>query len=62
MLITDGHPSACFIENKKEQHKIISQRPYSHFYIPDKNTIDSIKNSQDINLDVYSGRTSIFVL
>jgi len=39
VLITDGHPSACFIDNKNEQQKILSQRPYSHFYIPDKNTI-----------------------
>jgi uncharacterized protein with von Willebrand factor type A (vWA) domain len=55
VLITDGHPSACFIDNEKEQQKILSQRPYSHFYIPDKNTIDSIKKSQEMNLDVNSG-------
>jgi uncharacterized protein with von Willebrand factor type A (vWA) domain len=55
VLITDGHPSACFIDNEKEQQKILSQRPYSHFYIPDKNTINSIKKSQEMNLDVNSG-------
>lgn len=43
VLITDGHPSACFIEDKKEQDKIMSQRPYSHFYSPDKETVDSVK-------------------
>ena len=55
VLITDGHPSACFIDNEKEQQKILSQRPYSHFYIPDKNTINSIKKSKEMNLDVNSG-------
>jgi uncharacterized protein with von Willebrand factor type A (vWA) domain len=55
VLITDGHPSACFIDNEKEQQKILSQRPYSHFYIPDKNTINSIKKSQEMNLDINSG-------
>ena len=55
VLITDGHPSACFIDNESEQQKILSQRPYSHFYIPDKNTINSIKKSQEMNLDVNSG-------
>jgi uncharacterized protein with von Willebrand factor type A (vWA) domain len=55
VLITDGHPSACFIDSEKEQQKILSQRPYSHFYIPDKNTINSIKKSQEMNLDVNSG-------
>jgi len=55
VLITDGHPSACFIDNENEQQKILSQRPYSHFYIPDKNTINSIKKSHEMNLDVNSG-------
>jgi uncharacterized protein with von Willebrand factor type A (vWA) domain len=56
VLITDGHPSACFIEDKKEQDKIMSQRPYSHFYSPDKETVDSVKNNQDLSLDVSSGQ------
>ena len=55
VLITDGHPSACFIDNEIEQQKILSQRPYSHFYIPDKNTINSIKKSQEMDLDINSG-------
>jgi uncharacterized protein with von Willebrand factor type A (vWA) domain len=55
VLITDGHPSACFIEDKKEQDKIMSQRPYSHFYSPDKETVDSVKDNQDLSLDVSSG-------
>ncbi|MGE0242315.1 MAG: VWA domain-containing protein [Nitrososphaeraceae archaeon] len=55
VLITDGHPSACFIDNENEQQKILSQRPYSHFYIPDKNTINVIKKSHEMNLDVHSG-------
>jgi len=55
VLITDGHPSACFIDNENEQQKILSQRPYSHFYIPDKNTINTIKKSHEMNLDVHSG-------
>jgi uncharacterized protein with von Willebrand factor type A (vWA) domain len=56
VLITDGHPSACFIEDKKEQNKILSQRPYSHFYVPDKETIESVKNNKDLSLDTSSGQ------
>src|SRR5919198_1959369 len=56
VLITDGHPSACFIDNKNEQDKIFSQRPYSHFYTADKETLDFVKESQDMNLDISSGR------
>jgi uncharacterized protein with von Willebrand factor type A (vWA) domain len=49
VLITDGHPSACFIEDKKEQDKILSQRPYSHFYVP-------VKDNKDLSLDTSSGQ------
>jgi uncharacterized protein with von Willebrand factor type A (vWA) domain len=55
VLITDGHPSACFIDTKNEQDRILSQRPYSHFYTADKQTLDYLKQDQDINLDVSSG-------
>jgi uncharacterized protein with von Willebrand factor type A (vWA) domain len=49
VLITDGHPSACFIDDKKEQDKILSQRPYSHFYVPGKEALD-------FNLDFANGQ------
>jgi uncharacterized protein with von Willebrand factor type A (vWA) domain len=55
VLVTDGHPSACFIDDKTEQDKILSQRPYSHFYTPDKETIDTIKQDNSMSLDVASG-------
>jgi uncharacterized protein with von Willebrand factor type A (vWA) domain len=56
VLITDGHPSACFIEDKKEQDRILSQRPYSHFYVPDKETIETMKDNRDLSLDTSSGQ------
>jgi uncharacterized protein with von Willebrand factor type A (vWA) domain len=55
VLVTDGHPSACFIDDKGEQDKILSQRPYSHFYTPDKATVDAVKENQSMDLDVASG-------
>jgi uncharacterized protein with von Willebrand factor type A (vWA) domain len=55
VLVTDGHPSACFIDDKSEQDKIVSQRPYSHFYTPDRQTIDFIKQDHSMNLDLASG-------
>ncbi|NOJ26685.1 MAG: hypothetical protein DA330_01570 [Nitrososphaera sp.] len=55
VLVTDGHPSACFIDEKGEQEKIMSQRPYSHFYTPDKETIEGIKQTHTMNIDTASG-------
>jgi uncharacterized protein with von Willebrand factor type A (vWA) domain len=54
VLVTDGHPSACFIDNKREQDKILSQKPYSHFYSPDKDTLEASKDKQ-INFDFEAG-------
>ena len=55
VLVTDGHPSACFIDDKGEQEKILSQRPYSHFYTPDRQTLDNIKQENSMSLDIASG-------
>jgi len=55
VLVTDGHPSACFIDDKSEQDKILSERPYSHFYTPDKQTLDTVKQDNSMSLDVASG-------
>ncbi len=55
VLVTDGHPSACFIDEEGEQEKILSQRPYSHFYAPDSGTLENIRQSHSMNLDVASG-------
>src|ERR1044072_1697844 len=55
VLITDGHPSACFIDNEKEKDEILSQKPYSHFYTADKETLHYVKENQDMNLDISSG-------
>lgn len=55
VLITDGHPSACFVDNDYEKDKILSARPYSHFYEPDGYTLHTVKNNQDMSLDMSSG-------
>jgi uncharacterized protein with von Willebrand factor type A (vWA) domain len=56
VLITDGHPSACFIDDKKDQDNILSQKPYSHFYSPDSETIERVRNNHELTLDLESGK------
>jgi uncharacterized protein with von Willebrand factor type A (vWA) domain len=55
VLVTDGHPSACFIDDKGEQDEILSQRPYSHFYTPDRQTLETVKQENSMSLDIASG-------
>ncbi|MGN6348478.1 MAG: VWA domain-containing protein, partial [Candidatus Nitrosocosmicus sp.] len=53
VMITDGHPSACFIDSKNEREKIMKQRPYSHFYLPDYKTLyKQYSNNNNIKLEI----------
>ena len=55
ILVTDGHPSACFIDDAMQQEKILKSRPYSHFYQPDDSSLDSVQDDYDMRLDVSAG-------
>jgi len=53
VMITDGHPSACFIDNTNEKERISKQRPYSHFYIPDQKELSPQYSKQNnIQLEI----------
>ena len=52
VLITDGQPSACFVDNESQRNAILSEKPYSHFYKPDEVTISKMKNEKDVKLDI----------
>lgn len=55
ILVTDGHPSACFMDDAKQQEKILKSRPYSHFYQPDASRLDSVQSEYDMRLDISAG-------
>lgn len=55
ILVTDGHPSACFMDDVKQQEKILKIRPYSHFYKPDALSVDSVRAEYDLRLNVSAG-------
>ena len=52
VLITDGQPSACFVDNESKKNSILSDKPYSHFYRPDETTLAKIKNERETKLDI----------
>jgi uncharacterized protein with von Willebrand factor type A (vWA) domain len=52
VMITDGQPSACFIDNIQQKNEIISEKPYSNFYVPDKKMISKVKEERDMKLDI----------
>jgi uncharacterized protein with von Willebrand factor type A (vWA) domain len=54
VLITDGHPSACFIDNEHEKERLLASRSYTHFYKPDKNTLENVKK-MNMKIDTSIG-------
>lgn len=54
ILITDGQPSACFVDDESQKNEILADKPYSHFYRPDEQTLSKIKNERDVMLDIHN--------
>jgi uncharacterized protein with von Willebrand factor type A (vWA) domain len=54
VMITDGQPSACFVDNDSQKNSILEDKPYSHFYRPDEATLSKIKNEKDMSLALDS--------
>ncbi|MDE1829995.1 MAG: VWA domain-containing protein [Thaumarchaeota archaeon] len=52
VMITDGQPSACFVDDESQKTTILSDKPYSHFYKPDHSTLDKIKTERETKLDI----------
>jgi uncharacterized protein with von Willebrand factor type A (vWA) domain len=52
VMITDGQPSACFVDDGSQKNAILADKPYSHFYRPDEATLAKIKNERDMNLAI----------
>lgn len=56
VMLTDGQPSACFVENDYQKNEIISEKPYSNFYSPDPQILDKVKKEKNLNLESSPGR------
>ena len=56
VMITDGHPSACDIENPYQKETITSEKPYANFYRPDHDTLKKLKEQRQITLDASKDR------
>ncbi|RDJ31648.1 MAG: VWA domain-containing protein [Crenarchaeota archaeon] len=51
VLITDGQPSACFIENEYQKNEIISEKPYSNFYSPDPAILSKVQKEKKMRIE-----------
>ncbi len=52
VLVTDGQPSACFVDDETQKNAILLDKPYSHFYKPDQITLSKMQNERDIKLEI----------
>lgn len=51
VMITDGQPSACFVDNDSQKSSILSEKPYSNFYEPSAALLSKIKNERNIRIE-----------
>ena len=56
VMITDGQPSACFVDNEFQKNTIIAEKPYSNFYSPDSSMISKIKSERNMKLEYIPDR------
>ena len=60
VMITDGQPSACFVEDERQRRDILSEKPYSNFYVPDPELISQIRHKKGLRLDANT-RMSVYL-
>lgn len=56
ILITDGQPSACYVENTYQKDVILSEKPYSNFYAPEQDILNRIYAEKSMRLDANKDR------
>ncbi|MBM3904209.1 MAG: VWA domain-containing protein [Thaumarchaeota archaeon] len=55
VMITDGQPSACFVDNDSQKNAILSEKPYSNFYVPNEQLLSKIKLERNLAIDQSQG-------
>lgn len=51
VLITDGQPSACFVDNEGQKNSILSEKPYSNFYEPSQSLLSKIREEKNMKIE-----------
>jgi uncharacterized protein with von Willebrand factor type A (vWA) domain len=51
IMITDGQPSACFVDTENQKNSILSEKPYSNFYEPDPSLLSKIREERNMKID-----------
>lgn len=55
VMITDGQPSACFVDNETQKESILSEKPYSNFYVPNDSLLSKIRSERNLKIDQNLG-------
>lgn len=50
VLITDGQPSACFVDSPSQKESILSAKPYSNFYEPNPFLVSKIAEERNLKI------------
>jgi uncharacterized protein with von Willebrand factor type A (vWA) domain len=51
VMITDGQPSACFVDTESQKASILAEKPYSNFYAPNPELVSKIRQERNIKIE-----------
>lgn len=55
VLITDGQPSACLVDDEGQKEEILSEKPYSRLYSADDDLLLRVRREKGVSLDAPKG-------
>jgi uncharacterized protein with von Willebrand factor type A (vWA) domain len=55
VMITDGQPSACFVDTESQKNAILTEKPYSNFYVPNDQLLSKIQSERNLKIDQTQG-------
>jgi uncharacterized protein with von Willebrand factor type A (vWA) domain len=50
VMITDGQPSACFVDTELQKNTILAEKPYSNFYEPNPALLSRIQGEHNMKI------------
>lgn len=56
VMITDGQPSACFVEGEQQRNELVSEKPYAKLYSPDDTLLAKIGHEKRMRPDTHADR------
>ena len=62
VLVTDGQPSACLVENARQRGRVLSAKPYANLYVPGREAVGRIGRERAMDFAGLAGAGAMVYL